>query len=121
MRVGGFYLAGVEFTFEGLGSVINNLEAWGDRVVAAADDAIVEAAAEGASLVEANAPVLTGRLRASVTHDHLKWGLAVIAVGGGIPHTRPQEARTKFFNRSISVVQVGLLDRVADTIRKRAF
>ena len=110
-----------DFEFQGLGTVLANLQSWGDGVVAAADEAVVEAGAEGAAAVEANAPVLTGRLRASVEHTHVGWGISVVAVGEGIPYTRPQEARTKFFNRAISTIQVGLLDRVADTIIKRAF
>lgn len=114
-------MAAVTFTVEGLEDVIGRLSAWGDRVVDAADQAVDEAGAEGASLVEANAPVLTGKLRASVTHDHAAWGISIIAVGGGIPYTRPQEARTKFFNRAISTVQVGLLDRVAEHIVRKAF
>ena len=54
-----------DFEFSGLNSVLANMQTWGDRVIDAADAAIVEAAAEGADLVQANAPVLTGRLRAS--------------------------------------------------------
>ena len=110
-----------DFEFSGLAGVLANMEAWGDRVVDAADEAVDEAGSQGASLVEAAAPVLTGKLRASVEHDHVAWGISVVSVGGGIPYTRPQEARTKFFNRSISGIQVGLLDRVYDTIIKRAF
>lgn len=110
-----------DFELQGLDQVLSNFEAWGDRVVDAADQAIDEAGAEGAAAVEANAPVLTGRLRASVEHTHVGWGISVVSVGEGIPYTRPQEARTKFFNRAISTIQVGLLDRVADTIIKRAF
>ena len=101
-----------DFSFDGLAGVLANMETWGDRVIAAADDAIVEAAAEGAADVESNAPVLTGALRASVTHDHLKWGLAVVTVGEGIPYVKPQEARTRFFRNSIEPIQTGLLERV---------
>ena len=66
-----------EFELQGLDGVLSRFETWGHRVIAATDEAIVEAAAEGADLVQSNAPVLTGALRASVTHDHLRWGLAL--------------------------------------------
>ena len=107
-----------DFEFSGLDGVLANMQAWGDRVIAAADDAIVEAAAEGADLVQANAPVLTGRLRASVTHDHLKWGLAVVTVGEDVPYVKPQEVRTRFFRDSITVIQSGLLERVHRKMRE---
>ena len=106
------------FEFSGLAGVLANMEAWGDRVIDAADDAIVEAAAEGAGDVASNAPVLTGALRASVTHTHLKWGLAVVEVGEGIPYVKPQEARTRFFRNSIEPIQAGLLERVHRKMRE---
>ena len=73
-----------DFEFSGLAGVLANMEAWGDRVVDAADEAVDEAGSQGASLVEAAAPVLTGKLRASVEHDHVAWGISVVSVGGGI-------------------------------------
>ena len=109
---------GADFEFSGLDGVLANMQTWGDRVIAAADDAIVEAAAEGADLVQANAPVLTGALRASVTHDHLKWGLAVVTVGEDVPYVKPQEARTRFFRDSITVIHAGLLERVHRKMRE---
>ena len=101
-----------DFEFSGLDGVLQRMQAWGDRVIAAADDAIVEAAAEGAASVESNAPVLTGALRASVTHDHLKWGLAVVTVGEGLDYGKTQELRTRFFRNSIEPIQEDLLKRV---------
>ena len=109
------------FSFTGLEAVLDQMTAFERRVIDAADEAVVEAASEGADLVRAAAPVDTGRLRASVTHTHHGWGLAVIEAGEGIPYTRPQEARTKFFNRSISVVQVGLAERLVNKIKEQAF
>ena len=106
-----------DFQLSGLDGVLANLQTWGDRVIAAADDAIVEAAAEGAADVQSSAPVLTGALRASVTHDHLKWGLAVVTVGEGIPYVKPQEKRTRFFRNSIEPIQTGLLERVHRKMR----
>ena len=107
-----------DFELTGLAEVLSRLETWGDRVIAAADDAIVEAASEGAGDVASNAPVLTGALRASVTHTHLKWGLAVVEVGEGIPYVKPQEARTRFFRNSIEPIQAGLLERVHRKMRE---
>lgn len=78
-----------------------------ERILEAADAAIVEAASDAADLVEANAPELTGRLRGSVRHDHRGWALAVIEVGEGVPYTRAQESRTAFFNRSVNVIWDG--------------
>ena len=111
-------MAGSDFELSGLDGVLANLETWGDRVVAAADDAVVEAAAEGAADVESNAPVLTGRLRASVTHDHLKWGLSVVSVGEGLDYGKTQEKRTRFFRNSIEPIQAGLLERVQRKMRE---
>ena len=106
-------MAGVEFELTGLSEVLSRFETWGHRVTAAADDAIVEAAEEGASLVESNAPVLTGALRASVTHDHLRWGLAVVTVGEGLAYVKPVEKRTRFFRDSIDPILNTLLERLA--------
>ena len=93
-------MASFEFELSNLDGVLDRLQRFGQDVVDAADAAIAEAASEGASLVEANAPVLTGKLRASVTHTHVGWGIAVIAVGENIPYTRPQEARSKFLTEA---------------------
>ena len=109
---------GADFEFSGLDGVLANMETWGDRVIGAADDAIVEASVEGADLVQSNAPVLTGRLRASVQHAHLRWGLAVVSVGEDVPYVKPQEARTRFFRDSITVIQSGLLERVHRKMRE---
>ena len=115
-------MAGADFELQGLDDVLTNLQRWGDRVVDAADQAIDEAASDGAALVRENAPVDTGALRGSVTHDHLGWGVAVVEAGGpAAPHVRPQEKRTAFFNRSMHVIDDGLLDRVATSIARRAF
>ena len=103
---------GADFSFTGLDGVLANLQAWGDRVVDAADEAVDEAAAEGAADVQSNAPVLTGALRASVTHDHLKWGLAVVSVGEGLDYAKTQEKRTLFFRSAIKPIQEDLLARV---------
>ena len=113
---------GVEFTFTGFDAVLRRLQQFDGDVVDAADEAVAEASQEAADLVRAAAPEDTGRLRASVTHTHHGWGIASVQVGGAAAtHARPVEARLKFFNRSISVVQVGLLDRVADKIIEAAF
>ena len=90
----------------------------GADAVDAADDAVQTAGADAADLVQENAPLLTGRLRGSVTHDHLTWGLVVIEVGQGVPYTRPQESKTAFFNRSINQVEGELLQRVGDAVER---
>ena len=88
-------------------------------MLAAADDAIVEAASDGADEVERNAPVRTGALRSSVTHSRLGWALAVIEAGGpSAPHVRPVESRIAWFNRSVAVVQDELLERVGNAIQE---
>ena len=111
-----------DFEFQGLDDVLANLSSWGDRVVDAADGAVAEAAAEGADMVRDVAPIDTGALRSSVTHDHRGWGLAVVAVGGpAAPHARAIETRTAFFNRTMRVVNDGLLDTVAAAIIRKAF
>ena len=112
---------GFEFSGLSFDQLADQLTDFERRVLDAADEAVEEAASEGADLVRAAAPVDTGRLRASVTHTKHGWGLAVIEAGEGVAYTRPQEARTKFFNRSISVVQVGLAERVVEKIKREAF
>ena len=110
-----------DFELSGLEGVLDQMTAFERRALAAADEAVQEMASEGADLVRAAAPVDTGRLRASVTHTKRGWAFAIVEAGEGIPYTRPQEARTKFFNRSISVVQVGLAERVVNKIQEQAF
>ena len=109
------------FEFSGLDGVLQRLQQFGDAAIEAADEAVAEAAVEGAGHVRSAAPVDTGRLRASVTHTHHGWGLATIEAGEGVPYMRAQEARLKFFNRSISEVQTGLLERVSSAIQAKAF
>ena len=120
MALGGFTL-GADFEFSGLEGVLDQMTAFERRVIDAADEAVDEAARDGADLVAANAPVDTGRLRATATHTKRGWAFALIEVGEGVAHTRPQEARTKFFNRSIAVVQQGLAERVVNKIKEQAF
>ena len=111
-----------DFQLEGLDGVLANLEAWGDRVVAAADSAVVAAASDGADLLRQNAPVDTGRLRGSVEHTHAGWGLALVEAGGpAAPHVRPVESRTAWFNSTMHEIDDSLLNRVADAIIKAAF
>ena len=110
-----------DFEFTGLDAVLDKMTAFERRVIVAADAAVFEVAVEMAGLVKANAPVDTGRLRASVTHTKRGWAFALIEAGEGIPYTRPQEARTKFFNRSIAVGQQGLAERVVQKIKEQAF
>ena len=110
-----------DFELQGLAGVISNLESWSDRVTAAIDEAVDEAGQEAAARVQAAAPVLTGKLRASVEHSHKGWAISVISVGEGVAYVRAVEKRTRFFNSSISVVQVGLLDRIADHVVRKAF
>ena len=108
----------IEFELEGMGDMLARLEQWAEGASDAADEAIQTAGADAADLVQENAPVLTGRLRGSVTHDRVKWGLVVVEVGQGIPYTRPQESRTTFFNRSINQVEDELLERVASAVER---
>ena len=117
---GRFHLA-ADFSFDGLAGVLARLERFGDVAIAAADEAVQEAALEGAGAVSANVPVLTGALRATIRHEHLKWGLAVISAGEGVDYAKAVESRRAFFNRSVKPIQLGLLERVSDAIQKAAF
>ena len=109
------------FEFTGLDAVLAKMTDFERRVLDAADEAVVEAGEEGAAAVEANAPVDTGRLRASVRHTKRGWAFALVEAGEGVPYIRAQEARLKFFNRSIAVVQQGLAARVVEKIKREAF
>ena len=110
-----------DFELIGLGAVLDKLTSFERRVLDAADEAVQEAALEGADRVRDAAPVDTGALRATVRHTKRGWGFALIEAGEGVAYTRPQEARTKFFNRSIAVVQQGLAARVVQKIQEQAF
>ena len=110
-----------DFELIGLDAVLDKMTAFERRVIDAADEAVFEVAVEMVGLVKANAPVDTGRLRASVTHTKRGWAFALVEAGAGIDHAKPQEARTKFFNRSISVGQQGLAERVVQKIQEQAF
>ena len=114
-------MAGSDFSFDGLDGVLGKLTAFERRVLDAADEAVFEVAVEMTGLVREAAPVDTGRLRASVRHSKRGWAFALVEAGDGIAYTRPQEARTKFFNRSISVGQQGLAARVVQKIQEQAF
>ena len=110
-----------DFELIGLGAVLDKLTSFERRVLDAADEAVQEAALEGADRVRDAAPVDTGALRASVRHTKRGWAFAVVEAGEGVDHAKPQEARTKFFNRSIAVVQQGLAERVVQKIQEQAF
>ena len=114
-------MAGSDFSFDGLAGVIARMTAFERRVLDAADEAVLEVAAEMTGLVREAAPVDIGRLRASVRHSKRGWAFALVEAGAGIDHAKPQEARTKFFNRSISVGQQGLAARVVQKIQEKAF
>ena len=113
---------GAEFTFTGLDQVLRNMQTFADEVNDAADEAVLGAAVEGADAARANVPVVTGALQATIRHEHLKWGLAIIVAGEGVDYAKPVESsRSAFFNRSVKPIQLGLLERVRDKIQEKAF
>ena len=112
---------GTEFSFSGLEAVLLNMQSFADKANAAADEAVQEAGAEGADAVRTNVPVVTGRLQATIRHEHLKWGLAIIVAGEGVDYAKAVESRRAFFNRSVKPIQLGLLERVRDKIQEAAF
>ena len=110
-----------DFEFTGLDGVLNQMTAFERRVLDAANESVFEVAVEMVGLVREAAPVDTGRLRASVTYTKRGWAFTLVEAGAGVDHAKPQEARTKFFNRSIAVAQQGLAERVVQKIKEQAF
>ena len=111
-----------DFELQNLDQVLGNLQNWGDRVVAAADDAVVVAAADAASLARDRVRVRTGDLQRSITSQRIAWGFAVVEAGSdGVGYARVVEARTRFFSTPVDKIQRQLRARVSSAIGRAAF
>ena len=110
-----------DFEFSGLDQVVQRLQAWGDDALAAADDAVEQAAADAAESARATVRVRTGDLQRSIESERVSWGLAKVEVGEGAPYARVVNARTGFFSRAVDTVQQELRSRVSVAIGKAVF
>ena len=115
-------MAEFEFELTNFDNVINRLEAWGENVVDAVNEAVEEAIDVAHSSVQSNVPIRSGDLKETIQKTKVGWAFGVISVGGdGAPHARPVEAKESFFNRSIGPVQESLSDRIYDHVVRKAF
>ena len=110
-----------EFEFSGLDGVLQRIQAWGDDALAAADDAVEQAASDAAESARAAVPVRSGDLQRSIESERVSWGFAKVEVGESAPYARVVDARTGFFSRPVDTVQQELRTRVSAAIGKAVF